>query len=92
MLPCDLMNIIEQYNEYGVFMNDEYEIYWFNGKRFEFWCEATNDDLLYIGNDIYKYKNNHTISKWHQQQFKKCEINSIILDCDNILFVYKMVL
>ncbi len=58
-------------------MNDENKIYWFNGKRFEFWCEANANDILYIENDIYTFKQG-SIYKWQQKQFTR--ISNIFYD------------
>ncbi len=80
MIPSDLMNIIEQYNENGVFMNDENKIYWFNGKRFEFWCQANSNDILFAHNNIYVFENNQ-IFKWQKKEFRICKSKSIIINC-----------
>ncbi len=37
MLPKDICSIIESYNEIGVFVKDDLNTYWFNGKRWELW-------------------------------------------------------
>ncbi len=81
MIPGNLMDIIKQYNENGVFMNDIYNrIYWFNGKRFEFWCQANGDDILFAKNDIYVFENNQ-IFKWQKKKFQICKSKSIIINC-----------
>ncbi len=37
MLPTDIYSIIENYNEIGIFLKDDVNTYWFNGKRWELW-------------------------------------------------------
>ena len=34
----NLLSIINKYNEHGCFIAHNGNIYWFNGKRWEFWC------------------------------------------------------
>ncbi len=54
MLPKDMTNIINEYNEIGIFIRCNRRLYWFNGKRFEFWCEATNKYcFMTYNNDLY---------------------------------------
>ncbi len=78
MLPKDLMNLIDKYNEIGIMCHNADNVYWFNGKRFEFWCEKLHNfeyDMLYIDNQIYGIDmSNYTI-----YQFKnKCFVKTII--------------
>ncbi len=58
-----LLTIIENYNEDGIFIKYQQGIYWFNGKRMEFWCHRkgnsrifTWDGDLYYGGMIFKNK------------------------------------
>ncbi len=75
MLPRDMTGIIEKYNEDGAFMDDGDNIFWFNGKRFEFWCQRPpKSDMLYIGNDIYAY-GHCQVYKYHKMQFKVWDHN-----------------
>ncbi len=56
MLPKDLMDLINKYNEVGTMCHNANNVYWFNGQRFEFWCEKLQNfdyDMLYIDNQIY---------------------------------------
>ncbi len=42
MIPKVLLELIDKYNEIGVFTIFNGKIYWFNGKRFEIWCDIPN--------------------------------------------------
>ncbi len=61
MIPKDLCNLIESYNEHGIMISMDINIYWFNGKRYEFWCKKPNyeyallADILYHNNILYYY-------------------------------------
>ncbi len=52
MLPKDVTNLIVDYNETGIFVIIDFKIYWFNGKRLEFWI------IKPIASDILTYENN----------------------------------
>ncbi len=54
MLPNDILNIIKSYNEDGIMVDLNYKIYWFNGKRFRFWCTRQYDQYSFLRNgDLY---------------------------------------
>lgn len=40
MIPTVLLSLINKYNEPGIFINVHKKIYWFNGKRTEFWVQV----------------------------------------------------
>jgi hypothetical protein len=76
MLPKVLNQLIADYNEKGtLFINQNNQIYWFNGKRFEYFETITNfkikdyycnkDNKLYLLNklDTYRYYNSKKIKK-----------------------------
>ncbi len=52
MLPTDIWNLINIYNEPGIFVLHLRNIYWFNGKRFEFWTEFVYLPFTYE-NELY---------------------------------------
>ncbi len=71
MLPVDIIKLIDNYNEHdkGFFFQNklhnevEYDVYWFNGKRYEKWCKtprANWDQFVFVNgylqttNCIYK--------------------------------------
>ncbi len=76
MLPRDVISIISQYNEEGIFLivavkSKRNQIYWFNGKKWSYYCDGYDDLLtaIYYNKSLYlrsfsgylfKYKNN----KW----------------------------
>ncbi len=53
MLPKDILRLIDDYNEPGVFVIITYKIYWFNGKRFQYWCDFNIGTILTYQNDLY---------------------------------------
>ncbi len=57
MLPQDVFNIIADYNEVGIFViKNDCETYWFNGKRFEYWCKQISRRsrrIMTYENDLY---------------------------------------
>ncbi len=54
MLPQDVFNIIADYNEVGIFViRNDCETYWFNGKRFEYWCKQISRRIMTYENDLY---------------------------------------
>ncbi len=72
MLPKDIYSIIESYNEIGVFVKDDLNTYWFNGKRWELWYPikkfkwfyklyVTFKDITYNFATYHYYKN----KEWH---------------------------
>ncbi len=70
MLPKDILSIIGQYDESGIFVVNNESIFWFNAKRLEYWCETENYLITSYCNDlygryngeVYMYKNR----KWEQ--------------------------
>ncbi len=75
MLPKDISMIIDHYNEPGVFVVINNRIHWFNGKRFEYWCNprlgtiATYQNNLYVRNSagIWIYKNGFIPMRIHKE-------------------------
>ncbi len=57
MIPNDLQNLIMKYNESGIMYDTGHSIYWFNGKRFEFWHREKDEiaDIYYVNNNLYQY-------------------------------------
>ncbi len=75
MLPKDIENIINEYNEIGIFIRYRGQLYWFNGKRFEFWCEhrAKYECFLTYNNNLY-YKSYKKIYVYKNKIFKQIKI------------------
>ncbi len=60
LIPTVLLDLINKYNEIGiVFLNNDH-VFWFNGKRFEYWCEAPEnvEDVMLYRNTLYCKKLN----------------------------------
>ncbi len=56
MLPNDILNLIYQYNEVGTMLASTDNIYFFNGKRFEFCCKIPpmmDNDVMFVNGKIY---------------------------------------
>lgn len=54
MLPEVLLKCIDKYNEIGIFVQYNETIYWFNGKRLEFWVKNGNySKIININNKLY---------------------------------------
>lgn len=67
MIPTVLQALINKYNEVGEFVNVGRKIYWFNGKRFEYWC-----NMLFGFNYMVKYKNQlYTYNKCYIMKYIK---------------------
>ncbi len=92
MLPKDILNLIDNYNEDGVFIYRRGRIFWFNGKRTEPFGELfyvsgilTYNNNLYVRNygtiHVYKNKKFHDVdvsTKWdHPLQIFK-SMNKIL--------------
>ncbi len=54
MIPKVLLELIDKYNEIGVFTISDAKIYWFNGKRFEMWCDIPPQEA--VNAFVYKRK------------------------------------
>ncbi len=76
MLPNDIMNIIALYNEDGIFVKRDETIYWFNGKRFEFWCKFDAYNVMTYNYNLY-ITHNGEIRLWKNKQFVKIEISFV---------------
>lgn len=48
MLPKDLVNLIEKYNEVGIFFNFNGYLHWVGKKRTEKWCICYYDKIQYL--------------------------------------------
>ncbi len=61
MIPDVLCQLISKYNEIGIFTLSYDSIYWFNGKRFEHWCQSPpNHDAIWSQNGIlYVFDRHH---------------------------------
>ncbi len=84
MLPKDILRLIDDYNEPGVFViSITYKIYWFNGKRFRYWCDFNFGTILTYQNDLYAmhyytglciYKNNSFQQIIHKKGWNELKI------------------
>ncbi len=74
MLPKDILNIISLYNEDGIFVKRGIDIYWFNSKRFEFWCKYKTPDIIMTYNHDLYIKIHDKIHLWKNKQLIKIEI------------------
>ncbi len=73
MLPKDVTSIIANYNEPGFFMLNAniQKIYWFNGKRFEFWCKTESWTVFTYENEVYQllYQSGYNLQKYKNKRF-----------------------
>ncbi len=54
MLPLVLLQLINNYNEDGIMICLQNHLYWFNGKRFEYWCILpSSSSFLYFRKNLY---------------------------------------
>ncbi len=99
----NIRNIIDAYNEFGCFIPYDGDIYWYNGKRLEFFfcgpsytgyirnIEQLSSGLLLVGNGReYIYKNKHWEQKIVTQnslRFKFGKISITITKESAIVFV-----
>ncbi len=69
MLPTDVSNIINNYNENGVFILIHNTIYWFNEKRLEEWCICTYSKVCTYDHELYVF-NDFRVQKFNTRNFK----------------------
>ncbi len=76
MFPQDVSNIIDDYNEHGIFISLD-KIYWFNGKRFELWWESAYWIILTYEHDLYCYDSyNKGVVLYRNKQFINVKLPS----------------
>ncbi len=59
----DLQGLINKYNEPGIMIDFHKHVYWFNGKRFEFFLKHNESDMLYYKNQFYFYHLHEIVTK-----------------------------
>jgi hypothetical protein len=59
MLPKVLNQLISSYQENGIYISKNEKIYWFNGKRLEYWCIEVCQDIFTYKNKLYIYSNRY---------------------------------
>ncbi len=88
MLPKDILHIIDNYNEPGIFVIVDYAICWFNGKRFESICtnlQSFVEILRDANGDI-----DESVLSWEIVTYENdlyCCVNSNVLIYKNRKFV-----
>ncbi len=53
-----LLDLIDKYNENGIFIRHLKKIWWFNGKRLEHWTDVDCFDIIYKNNKLYLLDHN----------------------------------
>lgn len=80
MLPKVLQTIINNYNEFGIYITfDNEKIYWFNAIRFEYWCKVPlgivkkdyrgDFDILTHNNSLYINNYDQYVTKFKYNKF-----------------------
>ncbi len=79
MIPKVLLELIDKYNEKGVFITSNgYDVYWFNGIRFEYWCTSQKRiDLIFIFKDNLYLSNDGQCPKQKYKNLKLIPLESI---------------
>ncbi len=79
MVPDVLQNLINKYNEAGIFLIVDELIYWFNSKRFETWCKCDDNfsGVLYYKNTLYTKTMGH-LHVYKNRQFTGCMFSNIV--------------
>ncbi len=75
MIPSALLELIHKYNENGIFIHDCSNVYWFNGKRLEWW-------LTCFGIEQVKTFNKHVYIYYHRNKiriYKNCKICALLI-------------
>jgi len=73
MISKNIRNLIDKYNEDGIFMRCDLTIYWFNGKRFEYWVKTVRKwPVFTYQHDLY-CNFNGTIMIYKNKEFKFVE-------------------
>ncbi len=95
MILPDLINLINAYNENGIYFLYDSILWWFNGKRFEKWRYCYNISKIFIyNNKLYARAVNNGSQNYilENQQFKLIpEIfpNCSCLDDNNVVYSYE---
>ncbi len=98
MLPNDILSIIRNYNEPGIFVTLKQDIHWFNGKRLEYWCSSPFTPMITYNGDLYiwdryvrKYKNKRfdiiqNIFEWNHPLYKFWSTAGPYSICNNLIY------
>ncbi len=73
MLPTDVMKLVDHYNEDGVFIWHNGSIYWFNGKKFEYWIDDKCTNIFTYEHDLFKCDHGNLMI-FKNNQFQTIEI------------------
>jgi hypothetical protein len=72
MLPKVLCNLIEIYNETGQYLINKENLYWFNGKRFEFFINCNPyKRVIFFKNKVYFVRNAFNCRQYKNQKLLK---------------------
>ncbi len=53
MIIKNLLKVIDDYNEVGIYFVFDGKLWWFNGKRSEKWCHSYPDKIYLYNNNVY---------------------------------------
>lgn len=86
MVPQVLLQLIHKYNEIGIFVTKKYKVYWFNGKRLEFWMNWDGKIIFTFENNLYSYDQYVFVRKtkqWSSIKMKEIWNNSLNIAYQN---------
>lgn len=86
-IPKDLLQLIDRYNEEGIFIINYPNIYWFNAKRFEFWVSGF-EDVLYYKNNLYVKNVYDRVLIYVHKEFHFIETEPANLKYNNLLKLF----
>ncbi len=79
------MNLINAYNENGIYFLFRDVLWWFNGKRIEKWCYDPNIfDIFIYNNKLYGLNVHDEVFILNNQQFKYCGSLKEILKVEHV--------
>ncbi len=85
MISKDLMNLINAYNENGIYFLFSHTLWWFNGKRIEKWCYCPDISRIFVddGNLYARTEPYREVFILENQSFKYCGILEDIFDIED---------
>lgn len=70
MVSRNLQIVIDKYNEKGIVRILDEKIYWFNGKRFEYWCESPADGFAFMHKGTLYFRYDFQMFFWKRNKFE----------------------
>ena len=93
MMSRNLFGLVSKYNEDGIFVQKNDNIYWFNCKRFEYWCKAPKNTnrILTVHKELYCYNVHSGLHYYQNKEFVQSNLNirmisAVVNNCTYYLY------